>query len=77
MVKFSSTSPSIEQHVEPKSEGDHKYDEYDHKLDEGVDDVIEDGDVLAKDGHLPHVKQQVNPSYGDGPCRYPPNPAGL
>ena len=63
--------------MEPKSEGDHKNDKYDHKLDEGVDDVIEDDDVLAEDGHLPHVQQQVDSGHSDGYCRNPPNPAGL
>ena len=63
--------------MEPKGKGCYENDEDDHKLDEGVDDVIEDDDVLAEDGHLPHVDQEVDPSHGDGHCTSSPHPAGL
>ena len=41
--------------MEPKCERCHKDEEDNHKLQKGVNDIIEDDDVLAKDGHLPHV----------------------
>ena len=63
--------------MEPKGEGCHKDEEDDHKLEEGVNDVIENDDVLSEDGHLPHVDQEVDPGHGDGYCTCPPNPAGL
>ena len=63
--------------MKSKGEGCHEDDEDDHKLDEGVNDVIEDDNVFAEDGHLPHVDQEIDPGHCDGHCTCPPNPAGL
>ena len=63
--------------MEPKSEGRHENDEDDYELDEGVDDIVEDDYVLAEDGHLPHIDQEVDPCHSNGHRTRSPHPAGL
>ena len=77
MVKFTSTPTFLEQDLKPKRKRQHKNYKYDHKLEEGVDDVVEDDDVLPNDLQLPHVQQKVNPSHSYGQRGHPPDPAGL
>ena len=51
--------------MEAQSECDYKDQDDGGDPQEGVEDVVEDGDVLAEDGDLAQVDEQVDPGEGD------------
>ena len=53
-----------EQYMKAKSKGNHKHSKDDEAFEEGVEDIMEDSDVLSNDRDLSHVDEKVYPSKG-------------
>ena len=50
--------------METKGKGNDKDSKDDEAFKEGVEDIMEDGDVLSNDRDLPHIDKKVYPSKG-------------
>ncbi len=51
----------VEEQVEAQSKGEHEDEKDDNEREEGFEHIVEDDDVLADHGELPHVGEQVQP----------------
>ena len=64
-----------EQDMEAQGKGDQEDDDDDGDFEEGVEDIVEDGDVLPQDRDLPHVDEEVDPGEGEHHGADLPHPA--